>query len=60
MNSKGKIQLNAPVAEAAFFAGEVHIYGSIAKAYRIKNTFLSLLQQRLAHELEVENKSFVK
>ncbi len=34
--------------DAAFFAGEVRISGSLVTAFRVKNTFLSFVQQHLA------------
>jgi collagenase-like PrtC family protease/predicted lipid carrier protein YhbT len=43
-------------ADTAFFAGKACIYGSVAKAFRLKNRFLSLLQKHLAHRLEANNK----
>jgi hypothetical protein len=36
-------------ADAAFFAGKVHICGSVATAFRVKNKFLGLLQKHLAN-----------
>jgi putative sterol carrier protein len=38
-------------ADAAFFAGKVHICGSVVTAFRVKNRFLSLLQKHLADKL---------
>ncbi len=35
-------------ADAAFFAGKVHISGSLLTAFRLKNRFLNLLQWHLA------------
>ena len=37
-------------ADAAFFSGSVRICGSVFKAFRIKNRFLSLLQSHLIRE----------
>ncbi len=39
-------------ADAAFFSGKVRIYGSIARAFRVKNRFLSLLQKHLSDRLQ--------
>ncbi len=39
-------------ADAAFFSGKVRIYGSIAKAFQVKNRFLSLLQKHLSDRLQ--------
>ena len=56
MRNKNKIQLNAPAGslpsliaavDAAFFAGKASVSGSIVKAFRVKNKFLSLLQKYL-------------
>jgi collagenase-like PrtC family protease len=44
-------------ADTAFFAGKVRICGSVVTAFRVKNTFLSLLQRHLAHKFEVKDKS---
>ena len=44
-------------ADAAFFAGKDSVSGSVVKAFRLKNKFLSLLQRQLAHRLETEDKS---
>jgi putative sterol carrier protein len=39
-------------ADAAFFSGKVRIYGSIVRAFRVKNRFLSLLQKHLSGRLQ--------
>ncbi len=39
-------------ADAAFFSGKVKISGSIARAFRVKNRFLSLLQKHLSGRLQ--------
>jgi predicted lipid carrier protein YhbT len=39
-------------ADAAFFAGKASVSGSVVTAFRVKNSFLSLLQRYLAQRLE--------
>jgi putative sterol carrier protein len=43
-------------ADTAFFAGKARVSGSVVKAFRLKNKFLSLLQGHLSHKLEAEDK----
>ncbi|MFQ6034412.1 MAG: U32 family peptidase [Sedimentisphaerales bacterium] len=39
-------------ADTAFFSGKVRICGSIATAFRVKNSFLSLLQRHLSQTMK--------